>query len=204
LSVIESQRNRAQLGLLSVILVSVYVLALSMALINADAFRLYCALADSNPVAAAAEAALVFGPAATMLFGELRVLKDARVQERQQAGLHRAVPALGLGYIVLHLATLRVPWLLGQAGATDRVTLWTARLSCTVAGVPLMAFAHALGLSLFLYSVSASALGALETAGYLALPKCARLARVTVWSTCVLVYAIGLATLVSFAAGGTI
>jgi hypothetical protein len=93
---------------------------------------------------------------------------------------------------------------LAQAGATDRVTLWTARLSSTVSGAPLMAFAHALGLGILLYSVSAAVLRALGATGYLRLPHSARHARVAIWSTCTLVYTLGLAALVAFAAGGSI
>lgn len=117
---------------------------------------------------------------------------------------HRLLIFVSLGYVALLVAVLRAPWLVGQAGGSDRVAVWTARLSSTTAGIPLLAFVLALGLGAILFSVSAAYLRALSAAGNLDRTWAARNRGIVVWSVCTLIFLVGLATITAFATGGMI
>ncbi len=198
------QIRRARLGIFALTLVSLYWLASGSALVGATGFEHYCRVFDDSPWLTGLETVVVFGPVAALLIADYRTMRSEKWQWTWQMWANRLLALVSLGYVALYVAVLRAPWLLGQAGESDRVALWTARLSSAYAGVPLLAVTLALGFGAMLCSVSAACLRALKAAGNLDSPWVERNSGVVVWSLCTLVFLVGLATITLFATGGSI
>jgi hypothetical protein len=113
----------------------------------------------------------------------------------------RLLGVLATAHLLTYVAVLRAPWLLAQASSSSRVDVWSARLSSTVGGVPMVAFLQAIGLGSLLIATAAAALRALHDAGY-AQPKSKRRLEVAMWMLCAGDFLVGLATITTFATGG--
>jgi hypothetical protein len=196
--------HAVRLGFFALVTLSLHGLMLGTLLIGVAGYERYCRIVDGSSVIAGIEILLVFGPSAALLIVDYRASKSETQLLGWQKGASKVMAYLSLGYVLGYVAVLRAPWLLGQAAGSDRITLWSARLSSTVGGVPLLAFAMALGLGLLMQSVSAAALRAFRSAGYLDSPRADRRFGIVVWALCATIYLVGLASIVAFATGGSI
>lgn len=198
------KRRAARLGFSALVTLWLHVLITGTVLIDVPGYARYCRIVDGSSAIAGIETLLVFGPGLVLLIVDYRASKNVPQLIGWQIGASKLMALLSLGYVLMHVLVLRAPWLLGQAAGSDRITLWSARLSSTFGGVPLLSFAMALGLGLLLQSVSAAALRAFRSAGYLDSPKADRGFSIAVWSLCAMIYLVGLASIVTFATGGSI
>src|SRR5664280_309411 len=198
------KRHAVRLGLFALVTLSLHGLTLGTILIGVAGYERYCRIVDGSSVIAGIETLLVFGPGVALLFVDYRASKSEPQLLGWQKGARKVMAFLSLGYVLGYVAVLRAPWLLGQAAGSDRITIWSAQLSSTVGGVPLFAFSMSLGLGFLMQSVSAAALRAFRTAGYLDSPRADSRFGIVVWSLCAMVYLVGLASIVAFATGGSI
>ncbi len=196
------QARVAKLGLLTLIVMSLHCLALGSMLVNEHCFENYCRVFDASPGLAGLESTIVFGPAVFLLIADYRTVGRTQWQWTWHMWANRVLVILGLSYIALYLVALRLPWLVGQAGGTDRVTIWTARLSSTVAGAPVMAFALTLGLATLLWSITWACLRAFAALRNVDGTWIGRNRSAIVVSLCALDFVIALATFTAFTAGG--
>ena len=146
----------------------------------------------------------MFAPGAALLLTDYRALGRVKWPWLWQLWASRALILASLSYMALYVTALRGPWLLGQAGGSDRVTVWTARLSATTAGVPLLAFALALGMGANLWCMSAACLRAARPARAPDNESSWRRFELFVWILCAFVVLVGLATITTFATGGSV
>jgi hypothetical protein len=181
---------------------SLHCLALGSVRVSEHWFENYCRVFDASPWLAGLETLVVFGPAALLVIIDCRTLRRVEWQWLWHMWANRVLAVLGLGYIALHLVALRAPWFTGQAGGTDRITIWTARLSSTVAGAPALAFALTLGLAALLWSISGACLRAFGALGKLDGSWLGRNRSAIVLSLCTLDFLIALATIAAFTTGG--
>ncbi len=196
--------RRAQLGLFALLVMSIHWLALGTVLVSKNCFESYCRVFDTSRQLAGLETLTVFGPVAFLLIVDYRAVGREKWQWIWQMWANRAMLIVGFGYIALYVVALRAPWLVGDAGGTDRVTVWTARLSSAYAGAPVLAFALALGLAAQLWSVAGACLRALGALSDLDGTWLGRHRGVLVMSLCILDFVVAFATITAFAAGGSI
>ena len=199
-----AQVRMSRIGLLALAVQALNWLAAATALLSGSAFEHYSRVFDGSSWLVGFETLLVFAPGAALLVADYRSMPGKKWQWKWQMWANRILILASLGYVVLYVIVLRIPWLLGQAGASDRITVWAARLSSTNAGIPLTAFMLALGMGVHIWCVSMACLRALRTAKVLDDPEVERRAEVLVWSLCAFVILVGLATIVTFATGGTV
>ena len=177
-------------------------LAIGSVLVCTPCFERYGQLCDGSRAIAWFETLLVFAPGSALLIVDYRSLRHPSWQWPWQLWANRALILTSLAYVALHVTALRAPWLLGNAGATDRLTVWTARLSSTTAGVPLLAFALALGMGANLWCISA-AWRRTARAARASSDNPVRLERLA-WTLCALVVLVGIAAITTFATGGSV
>ncbi len=196
--------RRASLGLLALTTHFVNGLAVGTVVVCTPCFDSYCRLVDRSIWSAGLETLIVFAPAATLLLADYQAIGEVEWRWAWQIWASRFLVLVSLGYLALYVTVLRGPWLLGQAGSSDRVSIWTARLSSTTVGVPWLAFALALGLGTNLWCLSAAYLRAL---GATRLPNGSRRRsrlEILIWLLCAFLTWVGLATITTFATGGAI
>ena len=189
----------ARLGLLALGTQYINTLAIGSVLVSVPCFEWYCRLCDGSRFIAGLETLLVFAPGSALLLADYRSLRLTKWQWPWQRSANRVLILTSFAYVALHVAALRGPWLLGNAGATDRLTVWTARLSSTTAGVPLLAFTLALGMGANLWCISAAWLRAARS-----VPDNPVHFERLAWILCALVVLVGLAAITTFATGGSV
>jgi hypothetical protein len=190
--------------LLALGLQSLQGLALGTVLVCADCFAGYCRVVDASLVSAGFETLVVFAPSVALLIADDRALRRAEGVERWRRWSSRGLILVSLGYTALYLAVLRGPWLLGRAGADDRITLWSARLSSTSAGIPLVGFALAVGMGINHFCVSAACVRAVAADRASKSRGGAGRFEVAVWLLCAAIVALEIAAVTTFATGGQI
>jgi hypothetical protein len=195
------QLRTSRLGLLALATLSLHWLAMGTVLISLAGFERYCQAVDGSSALARLETIFAFGPVAVFMIADYRAMKTQQWLWAWQMHANRLLTLLSLGYLTVHVAFLRAPWLLGEAGGSDRITLWSARLSSTVAGVPILAFALTVGLGVTLRSIVAACLRAFSPTENTCGGRMQRNYRTVLWSLCALVFLVGLATIAAFATG---
>lgn len=171
-------------------------------LIDVAGFERYCRVVDSSAIAVALQLLVGFGPAMVLL------VDDFRTSNRRPGPLGwrgwgaRLLGMLAVAHLLSYVAILRAPWLLVQASCRSRVDVWSARLSSTVGGVPMVSFLQAIGLGSLLIATGAAALRTLHHVDYLQTPTSKRRLEVAVWILCAGDFLLGLATIATFATGG--
>jgi len=179
-------------------------LALAVVLISPIRFEQYYSIVDRSQWLACIGTLLYAGSVIVSLVLDYRALEREKWQWVWQLRATRLVVIFSLFHVAADTAILRGPWLLGQAGGFDRLTIWTARLSSAYGGVPVTAFALTLGFGAMLFCTTSAfirAYGACHSSGReIALQRI----KVVAWILCVLVFVAGLAATSSFAAGGAV
>jgi hypothetical protein len=196
--------RRASLGLLALTTQCLNGLAIGTVVVCTHCFDSYCRLVDRSIWSAGLETLIVIAPAAILLLVDYHAIGKVEWRWAWQFWASRFLVLVSLGYLALCVAVLRGPWLVGQAGSSDRISIWTARLSSTTAGVPLLAFALALGLGTNLWCLSAAYLRALRTTQLPNSSKGRSRLEILIWLLCAFVTLVGLATITTFATGGAI
>jgi hypothetical protein len=89
------------------------------------------------------------------VLGYLCIVSVSMNLRRQLEHTRLAVPSIALSVLAFtsygyHLFLLRWPWLVGQAEPTGRYAIWSAVLSSTWHGVPLLAFGELLAILILL------------------------------------------------------
>jgi hypothetical protein len=196
--------GRFRLATTAMAVFSLESFARGLVVISPEAYERCWGFVDESPCLSWFVVTLVSGSVAMSLFVDYRAGSDERWPWAWQRRATRLLQVLGLAYLVGDAAVLRGPWLLGQAGRDDRITVWTARLSSAIAGVPLLAFALVLGFGATAWCVAAAcdrSYRALSSQGDW---RGTRRLSVIVWLLCILVFAAGFAAFAAFAAGGAV
>ena len=166
------------------------------------AFQRYCRVVDGSGAAAAIQLVVGFGPALWLLVEDLRrPRKDFGAPAWRSRGI-RLLDALALIQFVGYVLLLRTPWLFEQASAHNRIDLWSARLSGTIGGMPVVAFLQIIGFGILFVATASATLRALRVAGFLQNPRLSGRFAVAVWILCAMDFAMVMVTLITFATGG--
>ena len=166
------------------------------------AFQRYCRVVDGSGAAAVIQLILGFGPALWLLFQDMRRPgKDVGAPAWRSRG-GRLLDALALIHFVGYVLLLRAPWLFEQASAHNRLDLWSARLSGTISGVPVVAFLQVVGFGILFVATASATLRAFRLAGFLQNPRLLGRFSVAVWSLCAMDFVVAMVTLITYATGG--
>ncbi len=179
-------------------------LPLAVVLVSPAWFVTLSSIFDASPLWAWVTSMLFAGPIITALTLDCRAIGREPWQWRwQRWGAHSAV-LVSIAYIVADALILRGPWLLGQAGRTDRVSVWTASLSSTYEGVPFAAFGLSLGYGMLLWCVTSAFIRAYCNSVPVGRARHSPRIRVFAWVWCAFLFVTGFAALCSFATGGAV
>lgn len=193
---------RLAISVLAYSVVTVNGLILGVVLASPALFEQLCSIADQSPWLAALGVLFSAGPVGVSLIVDYRTLEREPWQWNWQRRLTQLAVWFSLVYLAADAAILRGPWLAGQAGSFDRVTIWTARLSSAHGGVPLTAFALTLGFGATLWCTTGALIRAYAASRAKGRLMNLRRLKVVVWLLCVLVFVAGFAGISSFATGG--
>jgi|GEM_PF-2367071 len=174
----------------------------ALAWLDLAAFERYCRVVDGSWLGAGLQLAFSQGPAVVLL---ARHAAAVRSDTREPPGRRRAVVVLhgaALAHVAAYVLLLRLPWLTEQAAAHNRLDLWSARLSATSWGVPLLAFLLSLGWCTLFTAVAVATLHALRESGLLRNPTVAVRVRTAIWGLSSVGCVLALLTLITFATGG--
>lgn len=171
-------------------------------LIDVAGFERYCRTVDSSGIAVGLELLIGFGPAVALLVDDFRTSNRRPGPLVWQVWGTRLLGVLAVAHLLSYVAVLRAPWLFAQASSRSRVDVWSARLSSTIGGVPIVAFLQVIGFGSLLIATAAAALRTLHDVGYLQTPKSKRRVEVAVWMLCAGDFLVGLATINTYATGG--
>jgi hypothetical protein len=197
-----SGRPRADLALFALLGLTLDSLGSSLVWLDGAAFARYCRVIDGSGCAAGIQIVICLGPATWLLMQDsLRLRFDARLVTWHRRG-SLALDALALTQVIGYVSLLRLPWLLERAAAHNRLDLWSARLSETQNGVPLVAFLLAIGFCTLFVATSVVTLRALRAAGFAQNPRLAANFTTSVWGLCTFNCALTMVTLITFATGG--
>jgi hypothetical protein len=166
------------------------------------AFQRYCRVVDGSGAAVVIQLVVGFGPALWLLFQDMRRPgKDVGVPAWRVRSV-RLLDALALIHFVGYVLLLRSPWLFEQASAHNRIDLWSATLSATIGGMPIVAFLLVVGFGVLFVATASATLRAFRVAGFLQNPRQLGRLSVAVWSLCAMDFVVAMVTLVTFATGG--
>jgi len=166
------------------------------------AFQRYCRVVDGSGAAVVIQLVVGFGPALWLLVEDMRRPgKDFGAPAWRSRGV-RLLDALALIHFVGYALLLRAPWLFEQASAHNRIDLWSARLSGTISGMPVVAFLQVVGFGILFVATASATLRALRVAGFLQNPRLSGRFAVAVWTLCATDFTVAMVTLITFATGG--
>jgi len=166
------------------------------------AFQRYCRVVDGSRAAAVIQLVVGFGPALWLLVEDMRHPgKELGAPAWRSRGA-RLLDALALVHFVGYVLLLRTPWLFEEASAHNRIDLWSARLSGTIGGMPVVAFLQVVGFGILFVATASASLRALRVAGFLQNPRLLGRFTVAVWILCAMDFAVAMVTLITFATGG--
>ena len=166
------------------------------------AFQRYCRVIDGSGAASAIQLLVGFGPALWLLFEDMRRPGGDIGAPAWRSRGFRLLDVLALIHFVGYVLLLRTPWLFEQASARNRIDLWSARISGTTGGMPVMAFLQVVGFGILFVATASATLRALHVAGFLHNPRLSGRFAVAVWTLCAVDFAVAMVTLITFATGG--
>lgn len=193
--------HAAHWALLAWVMLTVEALGLCIPWLDPSAGeRLTAAILATGP-STAFWLVLTYGPAVGLLVRDWRLsLGYSSALRRGPSWARRALTLAALTECVL-LVLQWAPWLLESAEPNACETLWVARLSNTLLGVPMLAYAQALGLALFHCAVASSTVRQLRLAGVLERRSCAAAWGRAVWASALGMFMVKLVLLISYATG---
>lgn len=192
----------ASIALFALVGLTLDTLGSALVWFESAAFQRYCRVVDGSGAAAAIQLVVGFGPALWLLLEDIRRPgRDLGAPAWRSRGA-QFLDTLALTHFVGYVILLRTPWLLEQASAHNRIDLWSARLSGTVGGMPVVAFLLAVGFAILFFAMASATLRALCVAGYLTNPRSSGRFVVTVRIICATNFAVAMVTLITFATGG--
>jgi hypothetical protein len=192
----------AAIAIFALVCLSLDTLGSALVWIESAAFQRYCHVVDASAVAATIQLVVGFGPTVWLLLEDICGPGSDLGAPTWRAGGVRVLDALALLHIAGYVIILRLPWLTGQASAYNRLDLWSARLSSTIDGIPVVAFLMAVGFGVRFVAMASATLRALCVAGFLQNPRLLGRFAVAVWLICAVDFAVAMVTLVTFATGG--
>jgi hypothetical protein len=197
---------RAKLAIATLALVncSLGSLQLAVVLVNPAWFENLCSIFDASQGFAGVTTLLFAGPIVTSLVLDYFLVDREPWPWPWQRRATRIALVASIADVVAESVILRGPWLLGEAGRFDRVSVWTAKLSSTYAGVPWTAFGLSLGYAILLWCVTSAFVRAYAVTTEGARGQKSRLIRVSAWVWCAFLFVTGFAALCSFATGGAV
>lgn len=167
-----------------------------------SAFERYCRVVDGSGAAALVQLGLGFGPALWLLFEDMRRPgKGLGVPAWRSRGV-QLMDVLALIHFVGYVLLLRAPWLFEQASAHNRIDVWSAQLSGTLSGIPVVAFLQIVGIGILFVATALATLRTLRVAGFLQNPRVSGRLSLAVWTLCALDFAVAMVTVIMFATGG--
>lgn len=194
-------RPLAALALFALVGLTLDSLGLAILWVDEAAFERYCRVVDGSGFAAILQLIICLGPAVWLLAEDgLRIWRDARLEPRRRSWLvlHGLALAAIAGYVLL----LRLPWITQHANARARLDLWSARLSGTFHGVPLVGFLLTVGAGTWFVAVGAAALRAIDDSGFTQKRGLTQRFAAGVWLVCGVDCALQMLTLIMLATGG--
>jgi hypothetical protein len=123
---------------------------------------------------------------------------SGRSAARPQTAATLVLSVSAIAGYVYHLFLLRWPWLAGTADARCRLSLWSARLSTTWHGAPLLAFGELMSILLLLVHAGVGLSATANRSVFVARVRGARVAVVTIGMTA---YLLASAVVVALATG---
>jgi hypothetical protein len=194
--------DHANLAVFALVALTLDALASGLVVFDTAAFERYCRTIDGSGAAATVQLLVCFGPAVLLLIEDIRQgVRRADISPPQRRWV-LALDGLAVVYLLWYVLALRGPWLAEQTSAQGRLTLWSARLSATVGGVPLIAFLHTVGFGVLFAATSSASLRTFAAVGYLRTPQLLLRASTAVRVLCTLDFVLVTVSFVTFATGG--